>query len=302
MIMAKLGLLLIPCLLAFGQGTPASAEKPPAEVDRALRARVGEFYQAFVEGKFRKAYLLVSEDSQDAFMESAKDQYNGCETVKVDFSDSFTKATVLERCNGVMHWHGTNLPTVVPLTTHWKLQNGEWDWYYIRPSEVMTPWGVARIQPGDEPSALSKPVIPDGKAMTATIYSGVTVDKEMITLHSWETSKDQIRVHNGMQGSVDLQIDVPNQAGFKVRADKTSLNQNEDSIISFEYKLDDAEILCGDCAKKVHGTAVVQIHVVPTGKIFPIQVAFELPPAGYKAPAPPAPPAPVETPKKKKKK
>jgi hypothetical protein len=294
--LAKLGLFLISCVLAFGQETPASAEKPSPEVDKALRSRVGEFYQAFVEGKFRKAYLLVSEDSQDAFMESSKDQYQGCEIIKVDFTDNLTKATVLERCNGMMHWHGTNLPTIVPLTTHWKLQNGDWDWYYIRPTEVMTPWGIAIIRPEDQTSSpVTKPVIPDGKAMAATIFTGVKVDKDNVTLHAWETSKDVVHLHNGMPGSVDLQIDVPKQPGLKVRADKTTLNQNEEATISFEYRLDDAEVLCGDCAKKVHGTAVVQIHIVPTGKIFPIQVSFQLPPEGYQSAA-------TEPPKAKKKK
>jgi hypothetical protein len=291
---AKLGLLLIPCVLAFGQDATVPSEKAPAAVDQALRARVSQFYQAFIDGKFRQAYLLVSEDSQDAFMESSKDQYKGCETVKIDFNDNFTKATVLESCMGMMHWHGTNLPTKVPLTSHWKLQNGDWDWYYILPTEVMTPWGKAIIRPEDQTPPTERPVIPDGKAMTSTLFTGVKLDKENVELHAWETSKDVVHVHNDMPGKLELQLDVPYQPGFKVHADKTLLNQGEVATITFEYKLDDAAILCGDCAKKVHGEMTVQLHLIP-GRIRPIQVTFQLPPTVNNE-------LPLEPPKPQKKK
>src|SRR5690348_16195010 len=76
--MLKFGLFLIPSLLAFGQEASVPSEKAPPEVNQALQARIDKFYGAFIRGKFREAYLLVSEDSQDAFMESAKDTYASC--------------------------------------------------------------------------------------------------------------------------------------------------------------------------------------------------------------------------------
>jgi len=88
--MLKFGLFLIPCFLAFAQRPTVPpkneapwvpSEKAPPEVNEALRARIDKFYGAFMKGKFREAYLLVSEDSQDAFMESSKDTYTSCETI-----------------------------------------------------------------------------------------------------------------------------------------------------------------------------------------------------------------------------
>ncbi len=276
----KFGLFLIPCILAFAQETPAPAVKPPDEVDQALRARVAQFYHAFESGKFREAYLLVSEDSQDAFMESSKDQYKKCDTIKIDYTDNFTKAKVLESCLGTMRWHGGNMPTTVPLSSNWKLQNGQWDWCYVRPTEVMTPWGISKVPPQSEidEAPKTKPVIPDARAMAQMILKAVQVDKQSVWLHSWETSRDEVHVSNAMPGSVDLKLEVPKQPGLKVHAAKTTLAQNEETTIVFEYKLDDAEVLCGDCAKKVHGTATVQLIVEPTGRVFPITVTFELPP------------------------
>jgi len=60
----RVALVLLPCL-AWAQA-PADVTTPgaPADVDKALRARVSQFFQYHVDGDFRKAYDIVAEDTR----------------------------------------------------------------------------------------------------------------------------------------------------------------------------------------------------------------------------------------------
>src|SRR5262252_4422911 len=71
--------------------------RPPADVDKALRVRITEFYQDHVDGKFRQAEALVAEDTKDFFYSANKPKYLSFEIQRIDYSDGFTraKATVL---------------------------------------------------------------------------------------------------------------------------------------------------------------------------------------------------------------
>ena len=88
-------LLLLSGLAAFGQNASDVFDKAPPAIDEALRARVGKFYRAFVAGKFKQAYLLVADDSQDKFFELSKDEYKSFEIIKINYSENFTKAAVV---------------------------------------------------------------------------------------------------------------------------------------------------------------------------------------------------------------
>ena len=70
-------------------------EKPAAAVDEALRARIGKFYQAHVDGKFRSAEQYVAEDSKDFFFEMEKQRYLSFREPEISYSDHFTKAKVI---------------------------------------------------------------------------------------------------------------------------------------------------------------------------------------------------------------
>src|ERR1700741_2577386 len=89
---------LIACVFASGQDNPDLFEKAPPPIDEALRARVAQFYHAYTTGKFREAYPLVAEDAQDAFLGSSKDSLKSCETLRIKYSDNFSKADVVEAC------------------------------------------------------------------------------------------------------------------------------------------------------------------------------------------------------------
>src|SRR4051812_10671921 len=81
---------------AWGQDNPFN--RPPKDVDEALRARILAFFQYHVTGEYRKAEALVAEDTQDYFYDHNKPKYLSVEILRVDYSDNFTKAKAVVLC------------------------------------------------------------------------------------------------------------------------------------------------------------------------------------------------------------
>src|SRR5580700_2741826 len=125
------GIVLIGCSVGFSQ-TSDVFDKAPPEIDEALRARVDQFYQAHVKGKYSEAFPLVAEDFRDDFIGASKDQYKSCQTVRINYSENFTKASALESCKGEWRWRGHVMPVTMPLTSYWKVVDGQWYWYTIK--------------------------------------------------------------------------------------------------------------------------------------------------------------------------
>ena len=274
-----LALFLAACSVAFGQETSDLFEKAPPPIDEALRARVKQFYDSYMAGKFREAYALVADDSQDAYMESAKDTYKDCQTVKINYSENFTRAAVLETCKSEWRWHGQSIPTTLPMSTNWKLVNGQWYWSFVKPkfaANPFSPTGFTRIPDDQQAGAATSnlPKIPDAK----DILTKVKIDKTEIKLHSYETSRDELHVRNEMPGTISFSIDPLPLPGLKIIAPKTQLNANEETTVIIEYQLEDATITCGECAKRVKGTMTTHLRVQPTSQLFPINITFTPPP------------------------
>src|SRR6266404_7983471 len=97
--MHRLPFLFVVLLVAAldAQNTADLFNKPPAEVDQALRARITEFYEYHVKQQFRQAEALVADDSKDFFYSHNKPQYLSFEIVRIEYSKDFTlaKATML---------------------------------------------------------------------------------------------------------------------------------------------------------------------------------------------------------------
>ena len=276
--LAAFSLLLISGILLFAQEKTEMFDKAPPAVDEALRARVDQYYHAFMEGKFKEAYLLVSDESQDAFLESDKDRYKACETIKIRYSDDFTKASVIESCKTDWKWHGVITPTTFPITSSWKIVDGKWFWYYVRPTQApfpFSPTGFINVPPADAADKDNASVVPkDFKAAAMGIMSQVSVDKMAVRLRPDEASHDAIRIHNGMPGVIKLQLDELVVPGLKITLGKTELAANQETTVSFDYRLDNPGIACVDCAKKLKGTSPVTLRVMPTGQTFTFAVTF----------------------------
>src|ERR1035441_7840558 len=101
--MLRVMLLILVAAATFAQTPPATPEQSPPqpspqappEVDTALRARITQFYQLEVEGKFNRALQLVAEDTKDLFVGSSKPTYQSFEIHSIRYSDDFAEAEVM---------------------------------------------------------------------------------------------------------------------------------------------------------------------------------------------------------------
>ena len=140
--MLRLILLAIFATGSFAQNADDLFNKPPADVDQALRARITTFFDLHVKGEFRKAEALVAEDTKDLYYSSSKTQYVSFEIGRINYSDSFTraKATVLTE-QYIMLPGFMGKPMKIPIPSTWKLVDGTWYWYVDPESLRMTPFG-----------------------------------------------------------------------------------------------------------------------------------------------------------------
>jgi len=279
----KAALFLAACSLGFGQESSDLFEKAPPPIDEALRARVDKFYQAHVDGKFREAFALVADDSQDAFFATSKAQFKKCETIRINWSEQFTKAKVVESCDGEFRFHGQAVPVKRPMTSDWKLVDGQWYWCFVNRDTVPTPFSptgftpVTGATPTSDPSKL--PSSDEVNALAAGILQRVKVDKTTIKLRSDESSKDELHIRNDMPGAISFTVGEVALPGLKITPAKTELRANEETTVLFEYRLDDTSIACVDCAKKIQSTVASGLKIQPTGQFFPIEIVFANPPA-----------------------
>lgn len=278
-------LLLLPVSVAFCQEPADSSEPPPPAVDQALRARANQFYSAYVSGKWRDAFAVVADDMQDTYLEASKDTFSHCELVKITYAESFTKATVHENCLGEYRWHNSHIPVTVPLTSTWKVVDGQWYWYYIKPTEVMTPWGVSIGGPETPktPGAAAieakvESVLKDPAALARAILSQVKVDKSEIHLLGYQTSKDVLNITNTLPGVISVDVNCPLPPGFHITPTKTEIGPNQTAAIAFVFDSDDAKKQCGECARLAKPKLTAWIRISPTSQSFPVKITFAIPP------------------------
>jgi len=248
-------------------------EAPPKEVEAALRAHVDQFYQASVTGKFKQALLLVADDSMDHFLELGASKFDACETVKITFSEDFQRAEVVEKCKGDVTFHGLEQHPSFPVTSRWKIVDGQWMWYWVQPTEIMTPFGPQKLVP-DQPAAGAAPQLPDARKLAGGIFDSVKLDRTSVNLSTSRVSEDAIYITNGLPGGISLSLPTTNQPGLRIVADKTDLAAGEKVRIVFKYDVNDPAIACMDCLKKLHGPVTAQLRIVPTGQVFPISINF----------------------------
>ena len=266
------GLLLGCSLMALGQDSSELFDKAPPAIDDALRARVNKFYDAFIAGKFKDAYALVADDSQDKFFELPKDQYKGCEIIKVKYAENFTKATVVTACKDVWRFYGASTLTTFPLTSNWEVVDGQWLWHYVKPTMMPSPFsptGFVPVPP-DTTAKAGDPLPKDMPGAVKGILAKVSIDKTLVHLSTHDASKEVIHVRNDMPGEVRVRLAQPNIPGLKVSLEKTKLEAHEQTNVLFEWSPDEAAR-----AKNVYARPMVHLQIDPTNQIFSIELVFD---------------------------
>ena len=273
--------------LVLAQEAANIFEKAPPDVDDALRARIAKFYDAFVTGKFRQADAYVTEDSKDVFFAMEKKKYKACELGNIQYSDHFTKAVAVTSCDTTYFMMGREIPIKLPITSQWRLENGEWFWYVIPISErttMQTPIGVVPVpRPGDpsqQPAANSPGVNrPDPASVVAMVSKAVRIDRESIDINPTKASAEKVKVTNTMPGAVTIMAEFGGVAGLSVKPAKADIGAGQEATFVIAFDPDDPAIQCTECLShpqsRTAGTVTLQVE--PTGQKFPIQINYITP-------------------------
>lgn len=261
--------------LVLAQQLADSLNQAPPAVDQALRERVGKFYQAHVDGKFRQAEKYIAEDSQDWFYNNEKSRYISYEIVKIDYSDNFTKAKVMTAVE--LDWNTPRMGTVrvkPPQLSLWKVENGQWMWYIEARKDWESPWGLMKPGPESKGALQSSPprsVLEQFKGVdVATVQSQVRVSKTDVRLSSYEPASDEVLVANSMQGKIRLALQYSSFPGLEIKLDKQELGKDEQAKITFR---------CNPTEPSAKPTVTAFLRVEPTNQVIPIRVVFAIPPA-----------------------
>lgn len=259
---------------------PALAQTPPPDVDQALRTRVTEFFQDFIDGQFRKALDLVAEDTKDEYFSSAKAQIKTFKVDTVKYDDSLANAVVTLTVKQIMRVQFEEVPVDVPMTTDWKIENGKW-MFYKKPktgTAWLTPMGPSNVdvlkQNADGSLNIPKKLDQDTLLAAARqIFQQSSVDKDQVKLAAGKASSEKVVFHNGAQGSVSLDLSgAPKLPGFSVKLDKTTVNFGEDAAIEIAYTPPPDQD-----ASAVPPPANLTLLVAPFNQAFQIRVTFEPP-------------------------
>ena len=273
----------------FGQEASNIFEKAPPDVDEALRARITQFYQAFVQGKFRLADSFVAEDSKDVFFAMEKKQYKACEVGTIRYSQEFTKAVAVTSCDSKYFMLGREVPVKLPITSAWRLEDGVWYWYVLPQSERTTydtPVGPARRPPTPKPGeeeaaapAVQPPPRPDPVLLMKQIDKAVEVDRDTLEIHPTKASSAEVHVKSSMPGVVTITSDPGGIAGLHIKPAKQDIEAGGEAKFEISFDPNDPSIVCSECLShpqtRIAGT--VKLRVDQTGKTFPIQIVYITP-------------------------
>ena len=215
---------------AFGQPPSNPFDKPPADVDDALRARVSQFYQYHVDGKLRPAEQLVAEESKDDFYTAAKPKIKAFRIDQIAYSDNYTKAKVTLVAKTMISFMGMAAPQLIdmPFLSCWKLENGKWCFYYFIDPERMTPFGKLKAPSKD---GKASPGIEYKPMDLSTISQGVKPDRTSVKLGDTE---EKVELTNRLPGVVTLALSEKEYTGIEAKLDKTELKAGESATLTIK--------------------------------------------------------------------
>jgi hypothetical protein len=212
-------------VLVYGQNP---FDKPPADVDDALRARATEFYRLHVERKYRQAEQLVAESAKDDFYAAAKQDLKDFRIDQIAYSDHYTKAKITVVGKTMVSFMGMAAPQLmdVPFPSYWKLDGGKWCFYYYVDPEHMTPFGKQKTPSKDGKS--SGPL--DFKPVDlSTISQGVKPDRTVVKLGD---SDEKVELTNRLPGVVKLTFSEKQYSGLDAKLDKVELMAGETATLT----------------------------------------------------------------------
>jgi hypothetical protein len=227
--------LLFPAvaITAWAQTAPV----PHLQGEEAVRARAEQFFQLEVDKSFRKAEGLVATESKDYYYNQDKPDIKSFRIEKVELSADGKSAKVTAILNKILRAPQLGAQEFpMPYTSDWKLEDGEWMWYFIPTDYIDTPfgkWGVNRTDGG----AISLP--PGMPARAESLNALVSVDRTSVELTAGSTRAETVTISNKLPGTVSIEIGKERPHGLKVTVDKKQLGRGEKAIVSFSISGDE---------------------------------------------------------------
>jgi hypothetical protein len=240
---------------ALAQNPADLFNKPPAKVDKELRARIDEFYQDHVKQQFRKADSLVAADTKEFFYIQNKPAYLSCEVGRVDYSEKFTRAKATVLCEQYVMLPGfADKPIKVPIPSTWKLEKGKWYWYVDQAALHQTPFGKMTAGAGPPTGGLPA-ALPDNADFVLNL---VKADKETVELKPGMSEK--VTITNSAPGNMDLTI-VGRIPGVEASLDHAQMKVGDRAVLTLK---------AGDKPQ----SGLFSLRIEQTGLVIPIQVVI----------------------------
>jgi outer membrane protein assembly factor BamB len=253
-----LPLLLI--ALTIPAQTP-TLDKPPQDIDDALRERIKQFYDFHVSRRYRQCEQFISEESKDDFYVMTKPQLDSYRIGNIEYSEHFTKAkvVVVGMMPFLMPGAGPKMMEQ-PFASFWKFENSVWLWYYNKGVAQDSSSKTKSTAPGEPGSLEQSPEL-----AIAALQSAVKIDRTSIELAG---SKPQtVKVTNTLLGPASLSIGSPvgplDQLGVKATFDKKDLKANETAVLT----------VTADPNKRT-GRLPLEIIVSPTNQVLNLTVTI----------------------------
>src|SRR5690242_16159365 len=257
-------LFLLATVTLRAQTPSESLDKPPQDIDDALRSRIQQFYDYHVAGKYRQAERLVAEESKDDFYILSKPELKSFKIARIEYSDKFTKAkVVIVGATPVLLPMAGGKIMDMPFASYWKIEDGEWCWYYNKEAARHTPFGDVKTpsetKTGNGPT--SRPAPPN--VTIEALQSALKVDRTQIDLAPGKPQS--IKVTNTLPGPASLSVDSPlrplAQTGITATFDKKNLTGNDSAVLTLSVG-PDARV----------GLVPIMITVAPTNQVLNLTI------------------------------
>ena len=255
--MHRIPILVLFAVVLRAQNPDNPFDRPPANVDQALRERITQFYQSHVTKEYRKVEALVAPDTKEFFYSHNKPGYLSFEIVRIEYSEHFTRAKATVLCEQYVMMVGfADKPVKVPTPSTWKLEKGKWYWYVDQNAMRDTPFG--RMTAG--------PASPTGGPLPGAIPSDPTpflklvrADKDAVSLKPGQA--EQVTIANKAPGIMSVTIlgEIP---GVEAKLDHSTLQIGDKTVLSLR---------AGDRAE----SGLLSIKVDQTGEILSIKVEVQ---------------------------
>jgi hypothetical protein len=260
--MFRFALLACLCAAAFAQTAAPPAEKPPADVDHALRARVDQFYSFLKNKEYRKVETLITEDTKDYYYEGSKPDISRFDIQDIQYSEQFTRAAVITRCAEKVAVPGFPVGDMeLKSQTTWRLENGDW-YYYVDqtkiPSLMASPGKRAPAAPAPAGARATTPpgLPPEMPTDAGFIFGKVQADKPTVRLAAGAT--ERVTITNGARGPVSLELGYPVK-GIEAKLNRIDLGGGEKAVLTLK-------------AGEEPTGGIFALRIMPTGEILKIAI------------------------------